>query len=270
MNSDEPKPLIIAHRGASEAAPENTLAAFEKALADGAEGVEFDVQLAHDRVPVVFHDADLRRVAGRDFLISEMSSRELQKIDVGAWFNRENPRRFEEKFAGETIPTLEQTLLFLKNYEGIIYIELKCDVGEEKALARAVCKTIENSELLPQIIVKSFNLDALPYVQKFCPQVKTAALFAPKVLILLRKEKRLINIARDLSVDFISIHFSLATRNLIEKAANENIKTAVWTADSPRWIKRGKRLGIDHLITNDPARLLSKRQKWFQKNSLLT
>lgn len=260
------KPLIIAHRGASELAPENTLAAFQKAIEDGAEGIEFDVRLTKDGIPIVFHDEDLLRIAGKEFPVEHLYTEELQKIDVGSWFNLENSEKAQSIFSNERISTLEQTLDFLKDYKGIIYIELKSEASEIKHLSKAVCKLIKNSNLLSQIIVKSFNLDAIPIIQKHCPNVKTAALFALKIMILLRKEKRLINIAKELNVDFLSLHFSLATGNLMKKAEQQNLKAAIWTVDNPRWVKRSLKLGIEHIITNNPARLLAKRREILQKN----
>ncbi|MGI8670484.1 MAG: glycerophosphodiester phosphodiesterase [Aridibacter sp.] len=260
------KPLIIAHRGASELAPENTLAAFQKAFEDGAEGIEFDVRLAKDGIPVVFHDADLLRIAGKDILVEKLLCEDLQKIDVGSWFNLQHPEKFQDKFSNERISTLEQTLDFLKDYKGVIYIELKSETIEIENLSKAVCEIIKNSNLLPQFIVKSFNLDALPIIQKHCPNAKTAALFALEMMILLRKEKRLINIAKELNVDFLSLHFSLATRKLMEKAEKGNLKVTIWTADNPRWVKRSLKLGIEHIITNNPARLLAKRNEILQSH----
>ncbi len=79
-------PLILGHRGASAVAPENTLAAFSPAILDGAEGIEFDVRLSRDRVPMVIHDASLRRTAFIDRLVCDLTSEELQRIDVGSWY----------------------------------------------------------------------------------------------------------------------------------------------------------------------------------------
>ena len=84
------KPLIIAHRGASALAPENTLAAFRRAIADSAEGLEFDVQLSKDNVPVVIHDFDLKRLGRREGFVKDFTAEELQRIDVGSWFNLKN------------------------------------------------------------------------------------------------------------------------------------------------------------------------------------
>jgi glycerophosphoryl diester phosphodiesterase len=79
-------PLIIAHRGASAVAPENTIAAFRRAIEVGADGVEFDVRLARDGVPVVIHDSTLERTAGLKRGVSDLTSEELSQIDVGSWF----------------------------------------------------------------------------------------------------------------------------------------------------------------------------------------
>jgi glycerophosphoryl diester phosphodiesterase len=252
------KPLIIAHRGASALAPENTLAAFAKAIADGAEGIEFDVRLAKDEV-IVFHDATLGRLTENRRLVSSFTVEELQKFDIGSWFNRLRPDLANERFADERIPTLERLLTFLKDFKGLIYIELKCRESEIEKLVKSVCKLISDSHLLPQIIVKSFQLEAIPQIRRACPQVKTAALFAPKIMTILRKEKRLVNIAHELGAEMISVHFSLATRKLMKKAEKRNLPVTIWTADNPRWLKRASNLGIFAIITNNPARLLAKR-----------
>lgn len=255
------RPLIIAHRGASALAPENTLAAFQKAIDDGAEGIEFDVRLAKDGVPVVIHDAKLYRLGRIEGRVSDFTSTELQTLDVGSWFNSKNPHRAIEKFSAETVPTLAQMLIFLKDYKGLIYIELKCKESEIEPLVKVVCQTISKSPLLPHILVKSFKLEVIPNVRRYCPEVKTAALFAPKIMTILRKEKRLVKIASELRADEISLHFSLCTRKLIAKAAKKNLPITIWTADNPRWVKRALNLEINAIITNNPARLLAKRRE---------
>lgn len=256
------KPLIIAHRGASALAPENTLGAFKRAIDDGAEGIEFDVRLSKDGAVVVFHDATLQRLSDRKNLVSSLTVEELQKIDVGSWFNRSKTTHSKDLFSNETIPTLEQLLDFLTDFKGLIYIELKCRESEVEKLAKAVCELITDSHLLPNIIVKSFQLETIPHIRRLCPKVKTAALFAPKIMTLLRKEKRLVNIAHELGADMISVHFSLATRKLMKKAAKKSLPVTIWTADNPLWIKRAFDLGLFAVITNNPARLLAKRQEY--------
>ncbi len=153
-------PLIIGHRGASAHAPENTLAAFRASLDGGADGIEFDVQLAKDGVPVVIHDATLRRTGLRPEGIAELTSKQLGKIDVGSWFNAKYPKRANVGFSRETVPTLAQVLELCRDFSGLIYIELKVNVPDYVPLATAVCDVIRDSHLLSQVIVKSFELGA--------------------------------------------------------------------------------------------------------------
>ena len=261
-------PLIIAHRGASALAPENTLAAFRRAIADGAEGIEFDVRLTKDGVPVVFHDAKLKRIVGCDSRVVELTAAELQRFDAGSWFNRAFPEKANAVFTNEIVPTLAEVLDFLADFKGLIYIELKGKDAEIPALVRAVCRQIKNSALLPQIIVKSFKLASIPEIRLFCPQATTAALFAPKIMNILRKEKYLLKIAKSLGADQVSVHYSLATRHLTEKAAALNLPVTIWTTDHPRWIRRARKLCLRAVITNDPAKLLTRRKEFILKKQI--
>lgn len=262
MSNDNNPPLIIAHRGASAIAPENTAAAFRKAIKDGAEGIEFDVRLTSDGEAVVFHDADLKRIAGRDEKIIDLSSEELRKIDAGSWFNRVLPRIANEQFSDERIPTLRDVLNLLKDFRGLIYIELKCKEREVEPLVKAVCREISASHLLPQIIVKSFRLQVIPEIRRVCENVTTAALFAPKIMTMLRKEKYLLKIAQEFRADQISLHYTLVSRKFMEKAEKREFPITVWTVDNPRFLKRAIDLGIKAIITNNPAVLLEKKQEF--------
>lgn len=246
-------------------APENTLAAFRRAIMDGAEGIEFDVRLAKDGV-VVFHDPTLNRVGRKKGKINQISVTDLQKTDVGSWFNARYPRLAQAEFFTETVPTFKQVLEFLGDFRGLIFIELKCRQAEIELLSQEVAKIVVNSPLQPQIIVKSFQLEVIPQIKKLCPEVKTAALFAPKIMTILRKEKRLVNIAHELEADMLSVHFSLATRKLMKKAERRNLPVTVWTADHPRWIKRAFDLELFGIITNNPARLLERKAEYLLKN----
>jgi glycerophosphoryl diester phosphodiesterase len=261
MNENRVLPLIVAHRGASALAPENTLAAFKKAIEDGAEGIEFDVRLSKDGEAVVFHDADLKRIGGRDEKIIDFSFEELQKIDAGSWFNRVFPKIANEPFSNETIPSLKAVLCLLSEYRGLIYIELKCREREVEPLVKAVCKEINASHLLPNIIVKSFRLQTISEIRRLCEGVTTAALFAPKIMTMLRKEKYLLKIAQEFRADQISLHYTLASKKFMKKAEKKEMSVAVWTVDNPRFIKRAIDLGIKAVITNHPANLLKKRQE---------
>lgn len=267
MQINAVRPLIIAHRGASALAPENTLAAFCRAMEDGADGIEFDVRLAGDGVPVVIHDADLERLAGRAGRVSNFTSADLQTFDVGSWFNERNPHKSNDEFSLETVPTLARLLGFACGYKGLLYLEMKCRREETERLAEVVGEAIRQSDLLPQIIVKSFNLEAVRRMRRLLPEVRTAALFAPKILDVLRKKKRLLKRAQWCQADEISIHFSLATGKFVRRAAKKNLPVTIWTANNPAWVRRALNLGINAIITDNPARLLTERNKIIEKNA---
>ncbi|PYS86482.1 MAG: hypothetical protein DMF62_15765 [Acidobacteria bacterium] len=250
------RPLIIAHRGASARAPENTLAAFQMAIDAGGEGVEFDVRLAKDDVPVVIHDHDLKRVGSRNERVAGLTSEDLGKIDVGSWFNHRFPKRAQPEFADQTVPTLEQVLSLLRNFDGLIYIELKPRQSDHFKLAEAVCDVIKDSALLSRVIVKSFKLAVIPAVKHLLPEVQTAALFAPEIMHFLRRREHIVTLAKEFGADQISLHHSLVTPRLCKLAAEAGIPVTVWTVDDPRWLSRRTNLGIRALITNDPGKFL--------------
>jgi glycerophosphoryl diester phosphodiesterase len=254
-------PLIIGHRGASRHAPENTLAAFDAAVRAGAAGVEFDVRLSRDGVPVVIHDASLKRTTGRNELVADLTAKQLAAVDAGSWFNRKHPKRADPRFAAETIPSLKDTLKLLIGFKGLVYVELKSEGPDVKGLVTAVCDVIRSSPLLPQIIVKSFRLAAIPEVRCQLPDVKTAALFAPEIMNILRRRRDIITMAREFGVQQLSLHRAMATKRLTSLAADAGLPVTIWTTDEPAWIKRCVKLGIGAVITNDPARLLAASEK---------
>ena len=264
MPKNETLPLIIAHRGASALAPENTPAAFQKAIEAGADGIEFDVVLAKDGVPVIFHDLNLQRMAKKKDRTSGFTSAELQTIDVGAWFNIAHPNKADAKFSGETIPTLAKMLKFLSGYQGRVYVELKGRNEELPALVEAATKLIKQSDLLPNIILKSFKLQAVAQARKILPELRTAALFAPKIVSVLSKKSRLIERAKETGADELSLHYSLATPKMAVAAKEQNMRVTIWTADHPVWIKRALERGIHAVITNNPARLIAKRDEFLR------
>lgn len=229
------------------------------AIDTGADGVEFDVQLAKDGVPVVIHDTTLKRTAGRAANVADLTSDELAKSDVGSWFNNRFPHRARVEFESEGVPTLESVLALHANKTGPVYIELKCDETNFKLLAAAVCEVIRDSPMLPRMIVKSFRLAAIPEVRCLLPTVQTAALFEPSILTILRGREQIVALAREFGADQLSLHKSLATSKMARLAAEAKMPVTVWTADNTKWIDRCRRRGIGSLITNDLAALLRHR-----------
>ena len=251
-------PLVIGHRGASAHAPENTLAAFRMAFDAGADGIELDVRLTKDGVPVVIHDADLDRTGSEPGLVSELTSAELSKVDVGSWFNKKFPKRAKEEFRNEPIPSLVQVLELCKDSKGLIYLELKPNRTDSRKLAVAVCDLIRNSPLLPRIIIKCFKLGMIPIIRQVLPEVQTAALFEPIVMDYLRRRKHLLRLIREFGAHQISLHYALVTRKLAKLAAEQGMPVTIWTVDDRKIFKKAKKLGIQAVITNDPAKMISE------------
>src|SRR6266550_2557334 len=140
-------PLILGHRGASAVAPENTLAAFSRAIVDGAQGIEFDVRLSRDGVPMVIHDSSLKRTALLDDLVCDLTSRQLQEIDVGSWFAGTSVELRSTtpatSYANEKLPTLTQVFELFNSNRGCLYVEMKSDTAQGAELAASVVKCIQ-------------------------------------------------------------------------------------------------------------------------------
>lgn len=240
-----PVPLIIGHRGASAVAPENTMAAFREAIAVGADGIEFDVRLASDGVPVVIHDSTLRRTGGVNQRVADLTSQEISKVDVGSWFK-------PGSFAGETVPSLAELFELFRTNNLSLYLEMKCDSpAEYRPLAEACCRLIDEYSFKARVVVECFQLPALEVVKEIDPEIKTAALF-DRVFI----DQSIVTRATEIGAMAVALHHRLARKNLVGKSKEAGLHVAVWTVDDPIWLDRARAIGIDALITNHPARML--------------
>lgn len=249
-------PLVIGHRGASAHAPENTLAAFRRALEDGADGLEFDVRLARDRVPVVIHDADLRRTALRDGLVRLHTSVELAGIDAGTWFNRRYPAHARDEYARERVPTLSEVFAAVGAQARVLYVELKCDEDEDyEALAAEAVEAVIAHDMSGRVVVESFDLRAVRAVKSFAPRMRTAALFERTVTCPAPSARAMIREARASSADEMALHYSLARRRTVEAAQHAGFDVLTWTVDDASWARRARESGLRALITNHPARM---------------
>ncbi|OLE52346.1 MAG: hypothetical protein AUG51_18545 [Acidobacteria bacterium 13_1_20CM_3_53_8] len=252
-------PLIIGHRGAAAVAPENTIISFKRALSDGADGVEFDVRLASDHVPVLIHDPDLRRTGLREGLIANLSSSELAQIDAGSWFNLKFPSAANLEYERSKIPTLAEVFQFFKNDSSLLYVELKCAPHEALSLAQATINLIHEYGLASRVVVKSFLLEAIKDVKLLDHTIRTAALFDRKVTRPIRLKRKLLERAVDCGADEISLHYTLAGRRIVERAKERGLETVVWTVDNHAWVERARSTGIRAIVTNNPALLISVR-----------
>jgi glycerophosphoryl diester phosphodiesterase len=246
------KPLIIGHRGASAVAPENTIGAFKKAVQVGADGIEFDVQLSRDGIPVIIHDDNLRRTGLLDRRVADLSAEELSRIEVSQWFWRKHG--LPEPVEREGVPTLQEVFQLYQSNPGVLYLEMKCAATQANELARACCEMISATSLKDRIIVESFDLSAIAEVKRIDPSIKTAALFEPKLNSpQIYFGRGIIGQATDVGADEIAVHHTLVRERLIRWAKEAGLAIVVWTVDDPRWIKKAHELQIDALITNNPA-----------------
>ena len=252
-------PLIIGHRGASAVAPENTLAAFRKAIDAGADGIEFDVRLSSDGVPVIIHDETLRRTALRTDRVVDLTAAELLKADAGSWFAIARHLSTDE-YRDEKIPTLQQLLEDFSTNDALLYLELKCAASEIHRIVDATVDLLETYFVTDRTIVECFDLPAIEAMKRRAPSIKTAALFEPSLAnpSALLSAQRLVARAVAVGADEIALHHRLANRRAVEAAHNAGLRVVVWTVDDPAWIMRRQEHGIDCLITNDPA-LMVKR-----------
>jgi glycerophosphoryl diester phosphodiesterase len=225
------KVAVTAHRGSSRYAPENTLSAIKRAVEDGADYAEIDVQETADGQVVLFHDTDLKRIAGVDKKIWEISYAELKTFDAGSWFAPE--------FKGERIPTLQQAIELAKG-KIKLNIELKYN-GHAKQLEQRVHAIIRRHQFEKQCVVSSLDFGGLKQLKGLHPDLKTG-------LIIFRS---IGNSARA-DVDFLSLDTRIVNRTVI-KAARKRLKGVhVWTVNDPTAISYFIDLGVDNIITDVP------------------
>jgi glycerophosphoryl diester phosphodiesterase len=233
---------ITAHRGASLAAPENTLSAIRQAIAKGATYVEFDVQLTADGSIVVNHDADLMRVARSPLVISQATFEELREVDVGTPFGA--------KFAGERLPTLDEVIEAAEGKVKLV-VEFKSYKADAAKLVAEVVKTIKDRDLVEGAVVMSLKYDEVREVERLAPEI-VSGFVASATLGDLSK----------LHADFLAVSKSQASDAFIATAHAQGKEVYVWTIDDPGDMSTMIDRGVDNIITNDPAtavRVLKER-----------
>jgi glycerophosphoryl diester phosphodiesterase len=129
---------------------------------------------------------------------------------------------------------------------------MKCVVTEARAIASEVAKLIREYELIERAVVESFTLEAIAEMKRIAPEIRTAALFEPK-LVPPPSTRRMMRLAAGCGADELALHHLLARRSVIERAARQGMKTVVWTVDNPAWLGRAIRDGVHAVITNNPA-----------------
>ena len=223
---------IIAHRGASGSRPENTLAAIKTAADDGADWVEIDVQETADGEVVVAHDSDFMKLAGVDLKIWDATMADLTEIDIGSWF--------DPSYSGERTPTLRQALAAVKG-RGKVMIELKY-YGHDVDLESRVVDVVEEMDMASDVSVMSLKYDGVRKMQSLRPDWRYGVLAATAIGDLAALE-----------ADFLAVNTGQASSRLIRRAHERGKQLYVWTVDDPLTMSRMISMGVDGLITNEPA-----------------
>ena len=239
----EGRPEIMAHRGASLAAPENTLAAVRMAIDSGAQWVEIDVQETADGEVIIIHDSDLKKIGRVSLGVATSTLDELQEIDIGSWF--------AEEFSAERIPTLEQVLRLCKDRIGV-NIELKY-YGAQQQLEQRVADIVDANAMADQIVVMSLSLDGIREMRRLRPDWTLGLLSSVAVG----------NLAA-LDVDFLALNARFASRHLIRRLHNQGKDIMVWTVNDPVGMSAMASRGVDVIITDVPALGVSLMQEYEQ------
>ena len=236
--------LVIAHRGASGHAPENTLAAFRKAVSLGAAFIETDLQLSRDAHFVAIHDATVDRTTSGHGPVHDLTLAELRRLDAGSWFGSE--------FAGERIPTLEEILDFSKKHDVVFYLELKPSGswGGEHALIGALRESGE----IPRAVVISFDVAILESLRKIEPTLMTGVLYEGRI-------DRPVERAVEIGARQLAVRGDLVTPALLAAARKKDLQVVCWTVNQPAHMRLLIDAGVDGIMSDYPDRLVAAQKK---------
>jgi glycerophosphoryl diester phosphodiesterase len=236
---DLKKVKIIAHRGASFHAPENTVASAKLGWEQKADAVEIDIHLSADKKIMVIHDAGTKRTTGKDYKIASTSSDTLRMLDAGSWKAAE--------FNGEKVPFLEEILELTPKKQKLV-IEIKSN----KELVPILKEQIEISGKKKQCIIISFDFDALVDAKKAMPEIP-AYYLSSKVTP--QTFDDLLPRLRENKIDGLNLNFSTITPELADLCKKYNIPLLAWTVDDPEIAKKLIALGVTAITTNKPKEM---------------
>ncbi|WP_406064444.1 glycerophosphodiester phosphodiesterase family protein [Streptomyces sp. NBC_01077] len=231
---------VIAHRGASSAAPENTLISDEVARRGGAVWIENDVQPSKDGVPYILHDPNVDRTTDGTGPIRNLTSAELDALDAGSWF--------APAYAGTQVPTLAAQLTDLRERGGKLLLEVKGP--HTYAQVRRIVEVVRAEGMTERVFVQSFDLPSLRYVHELAPEL-------PLGLLRDTLDADPVALARDLHLAaYNPSDRALSTRpGLVRDLHAAGVTVNVWTVDTPARWKALDALGVDGIITNRPTEL---------------
>lgn len=233
--------FIFGHRGASADAPENTLTAFRLALEQGAEGVELDVTLSADGVPVVIHDDTVDRTTNGTGRVSALTVAQLKTLEAGY------PAKFGDKFADERLPTLTEVFQTLGT-RAMINVELKRDVSPGHTLAQKTVAVIHHQQMSQRVWLSSFYYDNLRRVKAVDPALPVGLLYDPT------EPGRVAQawLAPGVRAEAHHPHHLLVNSLTRGWFRARGLRVNVWTVNAETHLRRLMRLGVDGIITDKP------------------
>ncbi|MDO9629947.1 MAG: glycerophosphodiester phosphodiesterase family protein, partial [Acholeplasmataceae bacterium] len=240
---------IIAHRGSSFDAPENTLAAIELAILQGVDAVEIDVRETIDNVPILIHDRTTGRTTN-DVLnrrVANMTFEEIKTLDAGSWFSAD--------FVDEKIPSLEEALI-LVNKRVTLFVELKV---YSTTLEENIITLLEEYDMLNQVVLLSFSRDQIRRLKQDNPDVKTLLLVST-----FYGDIKLLAEAKDIDYFGFSEFFFMRNEAFVQLIHDNNKKVYVWTVNDDKKIEEVVSRDADGIITDRPVRA---REIAYSKNT---
>lgn len=237
-------PVIIAHRGSSEIAPENTLVAFQRALKEGAHALELDVRLTKDKEIVVIHDAKLERTTNGYGKVEDTLLKDLKKHDAGSWFN--------PAYSSERIPTLEEVFKLLKKKIGI-NIEIKPKIKHSDFMIKKCVELVEKYSLHKCVLISSFEHPLVKKVKMLDERISTGILYSP----MMHFGKSVVNLAKSNFADFVIISRNYIKNDLVKKIHEAKLYCFVYNVNSRAHLKTMLNFKVDGIITNSPKSIIN-------------
>lgn len=243
------RPRVFAHRGGCALGPENTIAAFDLGLAAGADGLELDVHLSSDGVPIVCHDRTLDRTTDASGLVAAFSAAELERVDAGFRFSTDG-RAFPFRGQGAGIPTLRNVL---RRYPTVpVIIEMKIDSRE---MGLRVADEIRAASAVERVCAAGYGQSSIRAMREALPEVATSACH-PEVRLAFYRSWAGIPVRRPPYGGYQVPEFSgllrVVSPRFIRHAHQSGLKIDVWTVDERPDMERLLRWGVDGLISNRP------------------
>jgi glycerophosphoryl diester phosphodiesterase len=233
---------VIAHRGFSGAAPENTLASVRAAIEVQADMVEIDVTLTADGRIVVIHDSTLDRTTSGSGEVSQFTLAELQQLDAGSWF--------DARFAGERIPTLEEVFTEVDG-RILLNVEIKSE-AVSRGVVDKVASAIRETGMIDQVVISSFSPTALEEMHSLAPKIRTAVLYNTDF----HQGRDAVEIVTGLGASVFNIKRQRLTRKMSRRCREHGIPVGIYTVNEPRRMRRLVNKGISAIFTDHPDRLL--------------